>query len=121
LIGTDQVLVGLRRNVDLLAEPTDRQGDLLDAYDTAINSVIIGLHDLLGVFRSRLEAAGGLEPDALTAILTLDRAAQNIQATGPGVPVDRVGLETEAWRGLRELARGTLAVLGDAGKQRTRS
>ena len=32
-----------------------------------MNSVIISLHDLLGTFRSRLEAPG-LEPDALTAI-----------------------------------------------------
>ena len=117
LIRTDQVLVGLRRNVDLLAEP-DRPGEMLDAYPSAINSVIIGLHDLLSVFGARLEAPEGLEPDVLSAILTLDRAAQNIQATAPGAPVDRAGLETEAWRGLRDQARGTLAVLGDTGKQR---
>jgi hypothetical protein len=120
LIGTDQVIAGLRQDIDLLAEPPDLQGELLDAHASAMNSFIIGVHDLLGTFRARLEAPGGLEPDVLSAILTLDRAAQNIQATEPGAPVDRAGLETEAWRGLRDLARGTLAVLGDTGKQRTR-
>ena len=120
LIRTDQVLVGLRRNVDFLAEPTDRQGEMLDAYPSAINSVIIGLHDLLSVFGARLEAPEGLEPDVLSAILVLDQAAQDLQATAPGAPVDRAGLDTDAWRALRDLARGTLAVLGDIGKQRTR-
>ena len=69
-----------------------------------MNSFIISLHDLLGTFRSRLEAPGGLEPDALTAILALDRAAQDIQATEPGRPVDRAGLDTDVWCGLRDLA-----------------
>jgi hypothetical protein len=119
-IGMDQVLVGLRRNVDFLAEPPDRQGEMLDAYPSGINSVIIGLHDLLGVFRSRLEAPGVLEPDVLSAILVLDRAAQDLQATAPGAPVDRAGLDTDAWRGLRDQARGLLAVYGDTGKERTR-
>ena len=118
-IRTDQVIAGLRKDIDLLAEPPDLQGELLDAHASAMNSFIIGVHDLLGTFRARLEAPGGLEPDVRSAILTLDRAAQNIQATEPGAPVDRAGLETEAWRSLRDLARGTLAVLGDTGKQRT--
>jgi hypothetical protein len=117
---TDWVIAGLRQNIDLLAEPPDLQGELLDAYPSAMNSFIIGLHDLLGTFRSRLEAPGGLEPDARTAILALDQAAQDIQGTPPGAPMDRAGLDTDAWRGLRDLARGALAVLGDAGRQRTR-
>ncbi|HEY2239707.1 MAG TPA: hypothetical protein VGI21_13000 [Streptosporangiaceae bacterium] len=85
-----------------------------------MNSFIIDLHDLLGVFRSRLEAPEGLEPDVLSAILVLDQAAQDLQATAPGVPVDQAGLDTDAWRGLRDQAHGTLTVLGDTGKQRTR-
>jgi hypothetical protein len=119
-IRTDWIIAGLRQNIDLLAEPPDLQGELLDASASAMNSFIINLHDLLATFRARLEAPGGLEPDALTAILSLDRAAQDIQATAPGAPVDRAGLDTDAWRGLRDLARRALAVLGDAGKQRSR-
>jgi hypothetical protein len=85
-----------------------------------MNSFIIDLHDLLGVFRSRLEAPEGLEPDVLSAILVLDQAAQDLQATAPGAPVDQAGLDTDAWRGLSDQARGALTVLGDTGKQRTR-
>jgi hypothetical protein len=94
---TDWVIAGLRQNIDLLAEPPDLQGELLDAYPSAMNSFIIGLHDLLGTFRSRLEAPGGLGPDARTPGRRSSRwtrprrtsKARHPEPHGPGRPRHR--------------------------------
>jgi hypothetical protein len=102
----------LRHALRLLAASPAEQVAWLEATEFPIEEMAMSFDDAVDGRMPTMEREGMMPGPARERVDAVTAAIGQLRQ----VP----GLGTDAWRGLRDQARGALTVLGDTGKQRTR-